>query len=78
MPKLEDTRPLAGIKIVELACIIASAAAGAALASIGVEVFRVNSSKLKIYTPAQQFSLMAGKTIMDLDLKNLTDHARLM
>ncbi|KAF5691034.1 putative acyl transferases carnitine dehydratase [Fusarium denticulatum] len=41
-PVHEDKRPLAGIKVVELTRIIASAAAGAALASLGAEVIRVN------------------------------------
>jgi hypothetical protein len=69
---------LAGIKVVELARIIAGTAAGAALASMGAEVIRVNSSKLKDYTPAQPSSLMAGKITIDLDLDDPGDHARLM
>ncbi|RAH65001.1 CoA-transferase family III [Aspergillus aculeatinus CBS 121060] len=75
--KTEDRRPLAGIKVVELARIIAATAAGAALASMGAEVIRVNTSKLKDYTPAQPSSLMAGKTTIDLDLDDPADHARL-
>ncbi|RJE19139.1 CoA-transferase family III [Aspergillus sclerotialis] len=75
--KLADKRPLARIKVVELARIIAATATGAALASMGAEVIRVNSSKLKDYTPAQPCSLMAGKITIDLDLDNPTDHARL-
>ncbi|KAL2840364.1 CoA-transferase family III [Aspergillus pseudodeflectus] len=75
--KLADKRPLAGIKVVELARIIAATAAGAALASMGAEVIRVNSSKLKDYTPAQPSSLMAGKVTIDLDLDDPADHARL-
>ncbi|CEL06047.1 Putative Alpha methylacyl-CoA racemase [Aspergillus calidoustus] len=75
--KLADKRPLAGIKVVELARIIAATAAGAALASMGAEVIRVNSSKLKDYTPAQPSSLMAGKVTIDLDLDEPADHARL-
>ncbi|KAH7028448.1 alpha methylacyl-CoA racemase [Macrophomina phaseolina] len=78
LPKLDDKRPLAGIKVVELARIIAGTAAGSALASMGAEVIRVNSSKLKDYTPAQPSSLMAGKTTIDLDLNDPVDHARLM
>ncbi|KAF5974936.1 transferase family III [Fusarium coicis] len=77
-PVLEDKRPLAGIKVVELTRIIAGAAAGAALASLGAEVIRVNSSKLKDYTPAQPSSLMAGKTTIDLDLEDPADHKKLM
>lgn len=78
LPKSQDKRPLAGIKVVELARIIAGTAAGALLASMGAEVIRVNSSKLKDYTPAQPSSLMAGKTTVDLDLDDPADHARLM
>lgn len=77
LPNLEDKRPLAGIKVVELARIIAGTAAGAALASMGAEVIRVNSSKLKDYTPAQPSSLMAGKTTIDLDLNDPADRVRL-
>ncbi|RBR06774.1 hypothetical protein FVER53590_12629 [Fusarium verticillioides] len=77
-PILEDKRPLAGIKVVELTRIIAGAAAGAALASLGAEVIRVNSSKLKDYTPAQPSSLMAGKKTIDLDLEDPADHKKLM
>ncbi|KAL5866412.1 hypothetical protein ACKVWC_011439 [Pyricularia oryzae] len=76
-PKTEDKRPLAGIKVVELTRIIAGTAAGAMLASMGAEVIRVNSSKLKDYTPAQPSSLMAGKTTVDLDLEDAADHKRL-
>lgn len=77
LSKLEDKRPLAGIKVVELARIIAGTAAGALLASMGAEVIRVNSSQLKDYTPAQPSALMAGKTTFDLDLNDPADHARL-
>lgn len=73
-----DKRPLAGIKVVELARIIAGTAAGALLASMGAEVIRVNSSKLKDYTPAQPSSLMAGKKTIELDLDNPADHKRLI
>lgn len=76
-PKVDDKRPLAGIKVVELVRIIAGTAAGAALASMGAEVIRVNSSKLKDYTPAQPSSLMAGKTTIDLDLEDPADHEKL-
>ncbi len=76
--KSEDKRPLAGIKVVELARIIAATATGAALASMGAEVIRINSKRLKDYTPAQPSSLMAGKTTIDLDLNDPADHARLM
>ncbi|KAJ5596378.1 hypothetical protein N7450_002836 [Penicillium hetheringtonii] len=77
-PELDDKRPLAGIKVVELVRIIAGTAAGAALASMGAEVIRVNSSRLKDYTPAQASSLMAGKTTVDLDLDDPGDQKKLM
>jgi len=77
-PKVEDKRPLTGIKVVELTRIIAGTATGAALASMGAEIIRVNSSKLKDYTPAQPSSLMAGKTTVDLDLEDPADHDKLM
>jgi crotonobetainyl-CoA:carnitine CoA-transferase CaiB-like acyl-CoA transferase len=41
-----DKRPLAGIKIVELARIIALPATGAMLTSFGAEVIRVQSRNL--------------------------------
>ncbi|KAL7911406.1 CoA-transferase family III domain-containing protein [Trichoderma velutinum] len=78
LPKTDNKQPLAGIKVVELARIIAGSAAGAALASMGAEVIRVNSSKLKDYTPAQPSSLMAGKITVHLDLDDPSDHAKLM
>ena len=78
LPDLADKRPLAGVKVVELVRIIAGSAAGAALASMGAEVIRVNSSKLKDYTPAQPSSLMAGKTTVQLDLEDPADHAKLI
>lgn len=78
LPKSDDKRPLAGVKVVELVRIIAGSAAGAALASMGAEVIRVNSSKLKDYTPAQPSSLMAGKTTIQLDLDDPSDHAKLI
>ncbi|KAI9039900.1 CoA-transferase family III [Aspergillus affinis] len=77
LPKVDDNRPLAGIKVVELVRIIAGTAAGAALASMGADVIRVNSSKLKDYTPAQPSSLTAGKTTVDLHLEDPADHERL-
>ncbi|KAG9250770.1 CoA-transferase family III domain-containing protein [Emericellopsis atlantica] len=78
LPSLADKRPLAGVKVVELVRIIAGSAAGAALASMGADVIRVNSSKIKDYTPAQPSSLMAGKSTIDLDLTDKEDHAKLI
>lgn len=45
-PKTQGKRPLAGIKVVELARVIAGPAAGAALASLGADVVRVQSRDL--------------------------------
>lgn len=45
-PSLADKRPLAGIKVVELARIIALPATGAVLTSFGAEVIRVQSKHL--------------------------------
>jgi crotonobetainyl-CoA:carnitine CoA-transferase CaiB-like acyl-CoA transferase len=41
-----DKRPLAGIKIIELARVIAAPAAGAALTSFGADVVRIQSPNL--------------------------------
>lgn len=77
LPMTNDKRSLPGIKIVEFTRIIAGTAAGEALASMGAEVIRVNSSKLKDYAPTQIISLMAGKAAVDLDLNDPADHMRL-
>ncbi|KAM0445326.1 hypothetical protein ACHAPV_002759 [Trichoderma viride] len=62
-----DARPLAGIKVLELARVIAAPACGTILAAMGADVIRVNSSRLPDFTPAQ-LTLMAGKRSIDLDL----------
>ncbi len=64
-----DARPLAGLKVLELARIIAAPAAGAVLASMGAEVMRVQSRHLVDFTPAQMCGLMAGKRALHLDLE---------
>lgn len=46
-PSTSDTRPLAGIKIVELGRVIALPAAGAFLAALGADVIAVQSPNLK-------------------------------
>lgn len=45
-PSVADKRPLAGIKVVELARSIALPATGAILTSLGAEVIRVQSKHL--------------------------------
>ena len=45
-PSTTDTRPLAGIKIVELGRVIALPAAGALLAALGADVIAIQSPDL--------------------------------
>lgn len=49
-PTVHDQRPLAGIRIVELARIIALPATGAVLTSLGAEVVRVQNKDLPDFT----------------------------
>ncbi|RFU76004.1 alpha methylacyl- racemase [Trichoderma arundinaceum] len=72
-----DARPLAGIKILELARIIAAPAAGGILASMGADVVRVQSRELVDFTPAQMCGLMAGKRAIHLDLDEEGDREKL-
>jgi crotonobetainyl-CoA:carnitine CoA-transferase CaiB-like acyl-CoA transferase len=47
VPFLElDKRPLAGIRVVELACVIAGPALGAALSASGADMIKVQSPNL--------------------------------
>ncbi|KAF4630050.1 hypothetical protein G7Y89_g8090 [Cudoniella acicularis] len=68
-PVMEDKRPLAGIKVLELCRIIAAPACGAVLASMGATVIRIQSSHLTDFSPAQ-FCLMAGKKAYEVDLRD--------
>ena len=49
-PRTDDMRPLSGIKVIELARIIAAPACGAILASFGAEVVRIQSSRMMDFT----------------------------
>ncbi|KAK4556860.1 hypothetical protein LTR86_005840 [Recurvomyces mirabilis] len=71
-----DPRPLAGIRVVELARAIAAPALGAVLASFGAEVVKVQSPRLPDPNPLQ-LTLTAGKYTYPLDLNQNTDRARL-
>ncbi|UKZ78936.1 hypothetical protein TrVFT333_006683 [Trichoderma virens FT-333] len=72
-----DARPLAGIKVLELARIIAAPAAGGILASMGADVLRVQPRQLVDFTPAQMCGLMAGKRTLHLDLDAEEDREKL-
>ncbi|KAK4540708.1 hypothetical protein LTR36_008923 [Oleoguttula mirabilis] len=71
-----DKRPLAGVKIVELARVIAAPALGAVLSSFGAEVVKVESPDLPDPN-ALQMSLTAGKYTCPLDLNKEEDRQRL-
>lgn len=49
-PEVLDKRPLAGIKVVELARVITLPATGAMLSSFGAEVIRVQSKHLQDFS----------------------------
>ncbi|KAK2616924.1 hypothetical protein QQS21_000012 [Conoideocrella luteorostrata] len=65
--KMDDKRPLAGIKVVELARVIAGPAMGAALASLGADVIKVQSPDLPDLQ-ALSVTLRAGKRTYSIDL----------
>ncbi|KAK5123465.1 hypothetical protein LTR85_002503 [Meristemomyces frigidus] len=71
-----DKRPLAGIKVVELARVIAAPALGAVLSSFGAEVVKVESPDLPDPN-ALQMTLTAGKYTCPLDLNREEDRLRL-
>ncbi|KAI9835610.1 MAG: hypothetical protein M1819_002061 [Sarea resinae] len=92
-PKVpSDSRPLAGVKVLEMVRIIAGPCIGTILAAFGADVIRVNSSDLadlNVRCPVASFSsrmltsqvlqlvLNAGKRTIDLDIKKPEDFARL-
>jgi hypothetical protein len=71
-----DQRPLTGIKVVELARVVAGPALGAALASLGADVIHVFSPSLHDLQPLA-LSLTAGKRTCALDLTVAADRERL-
>ncbi|SPJ87078.1 uncharacterized protein FTOL_12103 [Fusarium torulosum] len=75
-PSLQDPWPLAGIKIVELARVIASPAMGSALAALGADVIKVFSPNLHDLQPLS-VSLTAGKRTCALDLTVEEDKEKL-
>ncbi|KAF2754552.1 CoA-transferase family III [Pseudovirgaria hyperparasitica] len=72
-----DRRPLDGVKVLELARIIAAPAAGAILSSMGAEVIRIQSKELPEYVHGC-LSLTAGKKMYDLDINNPSGHQQLI
>ncbi|KAI4846813.1 hypothetical protein E4T44_04858 [Aureobasidium sp. EXF-8845] len=74
-PKTQDSRPLAGIKILELARVIAAPVAGAGLAALGADVISVQSPNIP-NLGGLSVSLTAGKKVYSLDLndKNNVQH----
>ncbi|KAL5610598.1 hypothetical protein FOBRF1_006715 [Fusarium oxysporum] len=71
-----DRRPLAGVKVVELARVIAGPAMGAALAALGADVIKVQSPNLPDLQ-ALSVSLTAGKRTYSLDLTVESDRQKL-
>ncbi|KAK0663443.1 CoA-transferase family III domain-containing protein [Cercophora samala] len=67
--------PLAGIKILELARIIAAPVASSILASLGATVIKVNAPHLPDMS-LLQLTLTAGKTTTCLDLRDPADRAK--
>ncbi|KAI5197444.1 hypothetical protein AUEXF2481DRAFT_2740 [Aureobasidium subglaciale EXF-2481] len=72
----EDKRPLAGVKIIELARVIAAPATCAALASLGAEIIKVQSPNIPDLQPLS-LTLTAGKKIYALDLTKQADKDKL-
>lgn len=69
-----DTRPLAGIKVVEMTRIIAGPQLGAVLSSYGADVIRINAPHL-VDINVMQLTLNAGKRTIALDLRDPADVA---
>ncbi|KAK0721249.1 CoA-transferase family III domain-containing protein [Apiosordaria backusii] len=76
-PPVDATRPLPlqGIKVLELARIIAAPVASSILSSLGAEVIKVNAEHLPDMS-ILQLTLTAGKTTTCLDLRDPADLAQ--
>jgi hypothetical protein len=71
-----DTRPLAGIKVVEMTRVIAGPEIGTILASFGADVIRLNAPHLPDIN-IMQLTLNAGKRTSTVDLRNESDRSYL-
>ncbi|KUI64214.1 Succinate--hydroxymethylglutarate CoA-transferase [Cytospora mali] len=71
-----DTRPLAGVKVIEMTRIIAGPKIGAVLSSYGADVIRVNAPHLPDLN-ILQLTLNAGKRTIAIDLRKDSDAATL-
>ncbi|KAJ5715025.1 uncharacterized protein N7483_012206 [Penicillium malachiteum] len=71
-----DSRPLVGIKVLEMVRIIAGPTIGVTLASYGADVIKVNCSRL-VDLNVLQLTLNAGQRTIDLDITSTEDRALL-
>ncbi|KEQ68207.1 CoA-transferase family III [Aureobasidium namibiae CBS 147.97] len=71
-----DLRPLAGVKIIEMARVIAAPAAGAGLAALGADVISIQSPNIP-NLGGLSVTLTAGKKVYSLDLNNKDDKQHL-
>lgn len=69
-PQLSDKRPLAGIKIVELARIIALPATGAVLTSFGADVIRVQSKHLPDFAVGVVYPSRLARAALTFDSRH--------
>lgn len=71
-----DKRPLAGVKVLELARVIAAPALGATLAALGADVIKAQSPHLHDLQPLS-LTLTAGKRTCSIDMNDEADRAQL-
>ncbi|KAH8621483.1 hypothetical protein IG631_23884 [Alternaria alternata] len=76
-PQSSDSRPLAGIKVVELARVIAGPAMGTALAALGADIIKVQSPNLPDLQPLS-ITLTAGKRTYALNVQDEKDRQALV